>query len=196
MNKNLKIALLSGAGVLLLVLLLKKPKVSTLPKTLTQEEKNVLFEEALARYTGGAAPSQEILENIKKGVDAALLKIKELALEAEFEAYKASKTVINEFDLPSTTSEGGDVKDEPKLPTGLPVQVDLSTIPQIASVPVVVENTAYAEPTFQVATAPTFSEGTSDSFPKQTFVPLDSLFPTKEDTSTILVKNTFQNENY
>jgi len=182
MNKNLKIALLSGAGVLLLVLLLKKPKVSSLPKTITEEEKNVLFEEALARYTGGAAPSQEILANIKKGVDAALLKIKELALEAEFEAYKASKTVINEFDLPSTTSEGGDVKDEPKLPTGLPVQVDLSTIPMVSGVPVVVSEN-------------TFVNVPPSLFDEKTFVSLDNLFPTKEDTSTILVRNTSFEQN-
>jgi len=184
MDKNLKIGLLSGVGVLLLLLLWKRPKLvpSAAPKPLTQEEKNVLFEDALARYMGGAPPSEEILANIKKSVDAALLKIKELALEAEFEAYKATKTVINEFDLPSTTSEGGDVKDTPKLPTGLPVQVDLSTIPMVSGVPVVVSEN-------------TFVNVPPSLFDEKTFVSLDNLFPTKEDTSTILVRNTSFEQN-
>jgi hypothetical protein len=54
---------------------------------LSQQEKDILFDEAMG-YRGGAAPSDEMMEEFGMRREAALKKIAELGLQAEFDAYK------------------------------------------------------------------------------------------------------------
>jgi len=79
--------LLIGLGVALVAYFLwKKNKDKTVGNAvapLTEQEKIALFEEAVTKYGGGVAPSEEILSNIKKRNDLAYAKIKELKLETE-----------------------------------------------------------------------------------------------------------------
>ena len=89
MNKKVKSALLV-VGVAALAFLLfsfrKKPTEAT-ASTLTQQEKDILFDEAMG-YRGGAAPSDEMMEEFRIRMEAALKKIADLGLQAEFDAYK------------------------------------------------------------------------------------------------------------
>lgn len=89
MDKKVKSALLV-VGVAALAFLLfsfrKKPTEAT-ASTLTQQEKDILFDEAMG-YRGGAAPSDEMMEEFRIRMEAALKKIADLGLQAEFDAYK------------------------------------------------------------------------------------------------------------
>lgn len=95
MNKQVKTALIvvGLAAAVFLLVSWKKPQA----KPLTQPEKDQLFNDAMG-YRGGAAPSPEIEEEARAKQEAALKKIGELGLQAEFEAFKAS---LPNADLPS-----------------------------------------------------------------------------------------------
>ena len=89
MDKKVKSALLVVGVAALAFLLLsfrKKPTEAT-ASTLTQQEKDILFDEAIG-YRGGAAPSDEMMEEFRIRMEAALKKIADLGLQAEFDAYK------------------------------------------------------------------------------------------------------------
>ena len=62
------------------------PKLSQI----SDEEKLNLFEQARG-YRGGAAPSQEMLQEFQQRATQSQLKIDELKLRSEFEAYLKSK---------------------------------------------------------------------------------------------------------
>lgn len=55
---------------------------------LSDQEKNDLFNTASGGLRGGANPPQEIMDQIIQQEQAALLKIEQLNLMAEYEAYK------------------------------------------------------------------------------------------------------------
>jgi hypothetical protein len=86
-NKNLLI----GLGVAVVAYFLwKKNKDKTVANAvapLTEEEKIALFQDAITKYKGGIAPSEEMLSNIKKINDLAYAKIKELKLETELSTW-------------------------------------------------------------------------------------------------------------
>jgi hypothetical protein len=86
-NKNLLIAL--GVGVVVYYFY-KKNKDKTVTNAvapLTEQEKIKLFQDAVTKYQGGIAASQETLVNIKKINDLAYAKIKELKLETELSTW-------------------------------------------------------------------------------------------------------------
>lgn len=90
MDKKMKSALLVLGVAALAFLLLsfrKKPEVAVPVSALSQQDKDVLFDEAMG-YRGGEAPSDERLEQFRMRMEAALKKISELGLQAEFDAYK------------------------------------------------------------------------------------------------------------
>ena len=89
MDKKMKSALLvvGVAALAFLLLSFRKKPVAAPVSSLTQQEKDVLFDEAMG-YRGGAAPSDEMLEQFRMRMEAALKKISELGLQAEFDAYK------------------------------------------------------------------------------------------------------------
>lgn len=55
---------------------------------LSDQEKNDLFNTASGGLRGGAAPPPDIMDQIIQQEQAALLKIEQLGLMAEYEAYK------------------------------------------------------------------------------------------------------------
>lgn len=89
MNKNVKSALIVvglAAAVYLLVSWKKKPAT----ETLTPEQKNALFSDAMG-YRGGAAPSPEMEEEYRVKQQAALKKIADLGLAKEYDEYVQSQ---------------------------------------------------------------------------------------------------------
>jgi hypothetical protein len=103
-NKNLLIAL--GVGVIA-YLIWKKNKDKTVVNAvapLTEQEKIALFEEAVTKYGGGVAPSEEILSNIKKRNDLAYAKIKELKLETEFSTWLSNRPKVDYGNFPPPMS--------------------------------------------------------------------------------------------
>jgi len=96
MDKKMKSALLVVGVAALAFLLLsfrKKPEVAPV-SALSQQEKDVLFNEAMG-FRGGTYPDvdpydgrEEFLEKFQMRKEAALKKISELGLQAEFDAYK------------------------------------------------------------------------------------------------------------
>jgi hypothetical protein len=89
MDKKMKSALLVvGVAALAFFLLSFRKKPEAAPvSSLSQQEKDILFDEAMG-YRGGAAPSDEMMEEFRMRMEAALKKISELGLQAEFDAYK------------------------------------------------------------------------------------------------------------
>lgn len=87
-NKTKSAILVIGvvAVAFLLLSFRSKPKEAPL-STLTQQEKDILFDEAMG-YRGGTRQSDERLEGYRTRQEAALKKITELGLQAEFDAYK------------------------------------------------------------------------------------------------------------
>jgi hypothetical protein len=94
-NKNLLI----GLGVAVVAYLLwKKNKDKTVTNAivpLTEQEKNELFQDAVTKYQGGVAPSEEMLSNIKKRNDLAYAKIKELKLETELSTWLSNRPKVD-----------------------------------------------------------------------------------------------------
>lgn len=94
MNKNVKTAIVVVGVALAAFMLLswtKKPSEQTAEPVIKDEEKDQLFAAATRSYRGGAAPSQFMLDELEKGRNEALAKIKAMALEAEFEAWMKQK---------------------------------------------------------------------------------------------------------
>lgn len=88
MEKNVKSALvIVGIAALAFLLMSFSTKKGQVVTPLSEEEKLKLFEEANSYYRGGAAPSDEILANYEKTRTEALAKLKQLGLEAEFQAW-------------------------------------------------------------------------------------------------------------
>lgn len=90
MEKKTKSALLVLGVVAVAFLLLswrKKPQSETPVASLSQQEKDVLFDEAMG-YRGGVQASDEMMEGYRTRQEAALKKIADLGLQAEFDAYK------------------------------------------------------------------------------------------------------------
>lgn len=86
MDKNIKSALIVvGVAALAFLLLSGKKKPAT--QTISQQDKDILFDEAMG-YRGGIEPPDDILKGYEIAKEAALKKIEELGLGAEFEAYK------------------------------------------------------------------------------------------------------------
>lgn len=87
--------LLIGLGVVVVAYFLwKKNKdkiVGNAIATLTEEEKIALFQDAITKYQGGTAPSNETLDEIKKRNDLAYAKIKELKFETEFSTWLSNR---------------------------------------------------------------------------------------------------------
>jgi hypothetical protein len=103
MNKNVKSALVVvglAAAVYLLVSWKKKPAT----ETLTPEQKNALFSDAMG-YRGGAAPSPEIEQAAKDRQQEALKKIADLGLAKEYDEYVKAQSEMP--DLPSTPTPVG-----------------------------------------------------------------------------------------
>jgi len=103
MNKNVKSALVVlglAAAVYFLVSWRKKP----ITETLTPEEKNALFSDAMG-YRGGAAPSPEIEQAARDKQQAALKRIADLGLAKEYDEYVQAQSGMP--DLPSTAPQGG-----------------------------------------------------------------------------------------
>ena len=94
-NKNLLI----GLGVVVVgYYLWKKNKDKTVVNavpTLTEQEKIALFEDAITKYQGGIAPSEEMLSNIKKRNDLAYAQIKEFKLETEFSTWLSNRPKVD-----------------------------------------------------------------------------------------------------
>lgn len=87
-NKTKSAILVVGVVAVAFLLLSFRSKPKEVPvSNLTQQDKDILFDEAMG-YRGGAAPSDEILEGFTMRKEAALKKIADLGLQAEFEAYK------------------------------------------------------------------------------------------------------------
>jgi hypothetical protein len=100
--------LIIGIGVAVVVYLLwkrntkqvvaKNDSVQTPTNTLTEQEKFILFNQAINTYKGGARPPQDLLDRLEKGRDEANAKIKELKLETEFSTWLSNKP--QEIDIP------------------------------------------------------------------------------------------------
>jgi len=99
-NKNLLI----GLGVAVVAYYLwKKNKDKTVVNAvapLTEQEKIALFEDAVTKYQGGIAPSEETLSNIKKRNDLAYAKIKELKLETELSTWLSNRPKVDYANQP------------------------------------------------------------------------------------------------
>jgi hypothetical protein len=113
MEMTTKHLVIFGAGILagyLLVDYLRKQNPAVNPKdtkltstpTLSEPEKINLFERALTRYQGGAAPSDEMLKRFEQTRSEAKLKIQELGLLSEYEKYAKTKAFerVNSPNLP------------------------------------------------------------------------------------------------
>lgn len=109
-NKNLFI----GIGVAVVVYLLwkrntkqvdaKNDTVQTPTNTLTEQEKTLLFEQAINTYRGGARPPQDLLDRLEKGRDEANAKIKELKLETEFSTWLSNRPKVDYVNFPPPMS--------------------------------------------------------------------------------------------
>lgn len=87
-NKTKSAILVIGVIAVAFILLSFRSKPKEAPvSTMTQQDKDILFDEAMG-YRGGAAPSDEMMEEYRTRQEAALKKITELGLQAEFDAYK------------------------------------------------------------------------------------------------------------
>ena len=87
-NKTKSAILVIGVVAVAFLLLSFRSKPKEVPvSTMTQQEKDILFDEAMG-YRGGAAPSDEMMEEFRSRQEAALKKIAESGLQAEFDAYK------------------------------------------------------------------------------------------------------------
>ena len=87
MNKNIRNAVIVVAVAALAFTLMsfaKKP-------ALTDDDKQKLFADAVARPVGGAAPPESIMQEYDKKNADAMAKIKELGLEKEFENWVNSR---------------------------------------------------------------------------------------------------------
>jgi peptidoglycan hydrolase CwlO-like protein len=91
MNKNVKTAfIVVGIAVLAFMLMSFSKKSAATPATLSDEEKNNLFQTAKGPQFG-TQPPDDILQQIEKERAEALEKIKALNLQAEYEAYLKSR---------------------------------------------------------------------------------------------------------
>lgn len=94
MNKNVKTAIVVVGVALAAFMLLswtKKPSEQMAEPVIKDEEKEGLFSAATNYYRGGIQPSKFLLDELEKSRNEALAKIKAMALEAEFEAWKKQK---------------------------------------------------------------------------------------------------------
>jgi peptidoglycan hydrolase CwlO-like protein len=90
MNKNVKTAFIVVGIAVLAFMLMSFSKKPAAAATLSDEEKNNLFETAKGPQFG-TQPPDDILQQIEKERAEALEKIKALNLQAEYEAYLKSR---------------------------------------------------------------------------------------------------------